>query len=65
MIPYELRIELIRRLSRLQYFKGMSDVFVDTLRDSGLSLSDVTNLADLFPDVDFPPKSKSARSSFN
>lgn len=61
-LPYELRLRLLRELTRVEFFAQEYD-FEVSLRHAQVSLADLTDLANNYPTIDFPPKSKSARPS--
>lgn len=59
-IPYETRTRCLSTLARIGYLKEAND-FTRSVKASGCSLADVTDVADLFPSVEFPPRSKAAK----
>jgi len=61
-LPYELRLRVLRALTRVHFF-AKDAYFEASVRNAGVSLTDLTDLVDHYPEVDFPPKAKSARSA--
>jgi len=59
-ISYETRTRCLCTLARIGYLKDAQE-FSSSVKASGCSLSDLTEVADLFPDLEFPPRSKVAK----
>lgn len=60
-ISYETRTRCLVTLARIGYLH--SDEFMRSAKSSGISLSDMTEVADILPGLEFPPRSKAAKEN--